>query len=117
MILIAFVNTLNVTVELLILYRRAWRPIAEAIEGTDRNWLEIIGFGARLALGGPAIGAVIGVGGAFFLGYVINDALIEVSLTIILAYSTFALCEATAVKASLSLKYYSMCFRSWCCTV
>lgn len=94
---------------LLFLYRRAW-SIAEAIEGTDRNWLEIIGFGARLALGGPAIGAVIGVGGAFILGYVINDALIEVSLTIILAYSTFALCEATAIKAGLCFNYCFMCF-------
>ncbi|CAN0496986.1 unnamed protein product, partial [Laminaria digitata] len=67
----------------------------EAVEGKSRNWHEIIEFGARLALGGPAIGAAIGVGGAFVLGYVINDPLVEVSLTVLLAFVTFALCEST----------------------
>lgn len=70
----------------------------EAVEGHSRNWHEVIEFGSRLALGGPAIGAVIGMMGAFVLGYVINDALVEVSLTVLLAFSTFALCEATRVK-------------------
>ncbi|CAM9193771.1 unnamed protein product, partial [Ectocarpus fasciculatus] len=72
----------------------------EAVEGHSRNWHEVIEFGSRLALGGPAIGAVIGIMGAFVLGYVINDALVEVSLTVLLAFSTFALCEATRVKVS-----------------
>ncbi|CAM9175603.1 unnamed protein product [Ectocarpus sp. 12 AP-2014] len=72
----------------------------EAVEGHSRNWHEVIEFGSRLALGGPAIGAVIGIMGAFVLGYVINDALVEVSLTVLLAFSTFALCEATHVKVS-----------------
>lgn len=76
-------------------------PIAaqtEAVEGHTRNWHEVLEFGSRLALGGPAIGAVIGLAGAFVLGYVINDALVEVSLTVLLAFATFALCEATRIK-------------------
>lgn len=68
------------------------------MEGIDRNWHQILSFGARLALGGPAIGAIIGLIGAFVLGYVINDALVEVSLTLLLAFATFALCEDTDVK-------------------
>eukprot|EP00752_Nemacystus_decipiens_P004989 g4537.t1 len=72
----------------------------EAVEGHTRNWHQVLEFGSRLALGGPAIGAVIGLAGAFVLGYVINDALVEVSLTVLLAYSTFALCEATKIKVS-----------------
>ncbi|CAM9333885.1 unnamed protein product [Scytosiphon promiscuus] len=72
----------------------------EAVEGHSRNWHEVIEFGCRLALGGPAIGAVVGIMGAFVLGYVINDALVEVSLTLLLAFSTFALCEATSIKVS-----------------
>lgn len=70
----------------------------EAVEGHSRNWHEVLEFGSRLALGGPAIGGAMGIAGAFALGYVINDALVEVSLTVVLAYSTFALCEATSVK-------------------
>lgn len=68
------------------------------MEGHTRNWHEVLEFGSRLALGGPAIGAVIGLAGAFVLGYVINDALVEVSLTVLLAFATFALCEATRIK-------------------
>lgn len=77
-------------------------PPTEAVEGHTRNWHEVLEFGSRLALGGPAIGASIGLAGAFVLGYVINDALVEVSLTVLLAFSTFALCEATRVKVITS---------------
>lgn len=73
------------------------------MEGHTRNWHQVLEFGARLALGGPAIGAAIGLAGAFVLGYVINDALVEVSLTVLLAFSTFALCEATRVKVRFDL--------------
>ena len=75
------------------------------MEGKSRNWHEILEFGSRLALGGPAIGAAIGVGGAFILGYVINDPLVEVSLTVLLAFVTFALCESTDVKVQSGSKY------------
>lgn len=68
------------------------------MEGHSRNWHEVLEFGCRLALGGPAIGAVVGLLGAFVLGYVINDALVEVSLTLLLAFATFALCESTTIK-------------------
>lgn len=74
---------------------------SEAVEGVTREWYEVIEFGARLALGGPAIGAVIGVVGAFSLGYVINDVFVEVSLSVILAYCTFTLCEGTDIKVGL----------------
>lgn len=83
---------------LLLLLLPIYIYITEAVEGESRNWHEILEFGVRLALGGPAIGAVIGLAGAFILGYVINDALVEVSLTVLLAYCTFAICEATQVK-------------------
>lgn len=43
----------------------------------------------------------IGLLGAFVLGYVINDPLVEVPLTIVLTYCTFALCEDTSIKVSV----------------
>ncbi|CAN0216155.1 unnamed protein product, partial [Discosporangium mesarthrocarpum] len=72
----------------------------EAVEGKERTVGEIIDFGARLALGGPAIGIALGVIASLVLGFVVNDALTEITLTVVMAFSTFALCESTKIKVS-----------------
>ena len=47
--------------------------------------------------------------GASFLGYVLNDALVEVTVTVVLAYSSFALCEDTSVKVRVKSNCSSFC--------
>jgi len=72
----------------------------EALEGHSRSWDEVIEFGSRLALGGPVVGIVAGFVGAFIIGYIVNDPLAEIILTVIISYGTFALCESTELKVS-----------------
>eukprot|EP00752_Nemacystus_decipiens_P009788 g8739.t1 len=75
----------------------------ENLEGYGRSAGEVVQFAARLALGGPAIGLAIGLLGSFVMGYLINDVVTEVSLTLLLSYGTFALCESTTLKVSGAL--------------
>lgn len=55
---------------------------------------------ARLSLGGPLVGIVMGCVGTFALGYVIDDASTEITITIIVCFSAFLISEATNLRVS-----------------
>lgn len=68
----------------------------------------MVEFAARLSLGGPALGIVIGLLGSFVMGFIINDVVTEVSLTLLLSYGSFALAESTDLKVGSI--YWYLCF-------
>ncbi|CAM9476498.1 unnamed protein product [Chrysoparadoxa australica] len=72
----------------------------EAALGETRSAGEIWWFGVRLALGGPALGILFGIVGAYALGHIVNDIESEVTATVILAWGVFTLCSYTAIKVS-----------------
>lgn len=47
---------------------------------------------------GPVVGVVLGMLGSFSLGYIIDDGLTEITLTVIVCFSAFMISEATKVN-------------------
>ena len=52
----------------------------------------------RLGLGGPAVGFLTGMIGSFAIGYILEDHLSEITLTVVVCFSSFLLAEATPIK-------------------
>lgn len=44
------------------------------------------------------MGAVIGMFGSFLLGYIIDDAMTEITVTLIVCFSSFMISESTTVR-------------------
>lgn len=61
---------------------------------------EIISFFARLSIGGPGLGLVVGEIGVFFLGLIMNDPPSEVTLVASLVYGCWLLAESTPLHVS-----------------
>ena len=57
---------------------------------------------------GPVVGVVLGMLGSFSLGYIIDDAMTEITLTVIVCFSAFMISEATEVCTTHWV---------WCCWV
>lgn len=62
----------------------------------DRSLGESIGFFLQLALGGPALGVLFGIVATFWIQYIYNDLLTEISVTLVTAYLTFYVAEDVA---------------------
>ncbi|CAM9593123.1 unnamed protein product [Sphacelaria rigidula] len=58
----------------------------------------VITQGLRLGLGGPCVGLFVGTIGAFFVGYILEDHLSEITCTVVVCFSAFLLAEATPLK-------------------
>ncbi len=74
----------------------AFELCLESVLGIDRSPGEIVAYGVRLSLGGPAIGIIAGIIGCYALSCVFNDPVAEIAMTLLLAYGTFILCEVEA---------------------
>eukprot|EP00903_Cladosiphon_okamuranus_P022319 g20525.t1 len=70
----------------------------------------------RMSFGGPVVGLVMGMFGSFLLGYIIDDAMTEITLTLIVCFSSFMISESTklhvsgvlaAVTAGLVMSFYA----------
>lgn len=59
----------------------------------SRDVGESIGFFARLALGGPALGIGCGIVATLWIKCIFNNIFMEISLTLVSAYLTFYLAE------------------------
>lgn len=59
---------------------------------------------ARLGLGGPVIGFLTGMLGSFAIGYILEDHLSEITLTVVVCFSSFLLAEATPIKVRVDLE-------------
>ena len=62
----------------------------------ERDLGQSITFFLQLALGGPAIGILFGLGATFWIQYIYNDLLTEISVTLVTAYLTFYVAEDVA---------------------
>eukprot|EP00210_Caulerpa_lentillifera_P006651 g6354.t1 len=62
----------------------------------DRSFGESVEFFFQLAFGGPAIGILFGLAATFWIQYIYNDLLTEISLTLVSAYLTFYVAEDVA---------------------
>ncbi len=74
----------------------AFELCLESVLGIERSPAEIIAYGARLSLGGPAIGILAGMIGCYALSCVFNDPVAEITMTLLLAYGTFVICTIDA---------------------
>lgn len=60
----------------------------------------MVGMGVQLAAVGPIWGAVCAIAITVLLGYVYNDAISEVTMTVVGCYTAFAAAEGTALETS-----------------
>ncbi len=74
----------------------AFELCLESVLGVDRSVGQYIAEGARLALGGPAIGILSGIIGCYALSFIFNDPISEITLTLLLSYGTYTLSEIDA---------------------
>eukprot|EP00122_Pirum_gemmata_P012170 Pgem_evm1s11300 len=65
----------------------------QQLKGEDRDVGEMVEFFAQLALGGPSVGILFGVGACLFLGLTYFDSIVETTIIIILPFATFWVCE------------------------
>ncbi|CAM9911883.1 unnamed protein product, partial [Chrysoparadoxa australica] len=74
----------------------------DALIGTaaDSDPATVIKTAARLSLGGPLVGAVLGMAGSFCLGYIMDDGQSEITVTVIVCFTSFLIAEATALHVS-----------------
>ncbi|CAN0374685.1 unnamed protein product, partial [Hapterophycus canaliculatus] len=71
----------------------------DAFVGTaDSSPAQVLQTAVRMSFGGPLVGAVIGMFGSFLLGYIIDDAMTEITLTVIVCFSSFMISESTTVR-------------------
>lgn len=68
----------------------------------DRNGGEIIGYFFQLSAGGVFLGFVTGAALVHILGYIMDDPLAEISLTMVACYGTFYLAEGASHDVHVS---------------
>jgi CPA1 family monovalent cation:H+ antiporter len=71
-----------------------------AAQGTPVSALQVVGQVALVIAGSLALGAVVGIGGARIL-YSINDALLETTITLLMAYGGYLLADHLALSGPL----------------
>ncbi len=74
----------------------AFKLCLESVLGKNRSVGQIIAYGTRLSLGGPAMGILGGIIGCYALSRVFNDPVTEITITLLLAYGVFTVCETEA---------------------
>ena len=65
-------------------------------EGTELDAGMVTEMFAQLALGGPALGVAFAIAAVYWLGYVFDDVILEISITLIAAYLCFYVAEEFA---------------------
>ncbi|KAG5188562.1 Cation/H+ exchanger, partial [Tribonema minus] len=71
-----------------------------AVEGDELTAGDVPVMFIRASLGGPAIGFVLGLAAAQALRLIVNDALAEITLTLVMCYSTWLVAENTPIHVS-----------------
>lgn len=69
--------------------------------GSTRNPMSSFGFFCQMALGGPALGVGFAIMTTWWLGLVFNDAMVEISMTLVTAYLTFYVAEDLLVVSGV----------------
>lgn len=64
------------------------------------DWADTVVLAVRLALGGPLVGIVVGVICAILVGYIFNDPISEIAVTVIACYASFLVAEGTPLHVS-----------------
>ncbi|EGB08653.1 hypothetical protein AURANDRAFT_71604 [Aureococcus anophagefferens] len=78
-----------------VFYRRCAR------EGVSSLGFAVVApYALRMALCGPLLGAAVGQAASVFLGFVYEDPVAEIALTLAAAYGTFCLCEMVTVDGA-----------------
>ena len=78
-----------------VFYRRCAR------EGASSLGVAVVApYALRMALCGPLLGAAVGQAASVFLGFVYEDPVAEIALTLAAAYGTFCLCEMVTVDGA-----------------
>lgn len=62
--------------------------------------LEVFVSVLRLSVGGPIIGLCIGATASWVLGFILNDPLSEITITLVVGYGSFIVAESTGLHAS-----------------
>ncbi|GMH39853.1 hypothetical protein BSKO_07757 [Bryopsis sp. KO-2023] len=65
----------------------------EMVGGASRTTISSVGFFCQMALGGPAVGILFGIAATYWLALVFNDAIVEISITLVTTYLTFYVAE------------------------
>ncbi|KAA0167706.1 hypothetical protein FNF27_07268 [Cafeteria roenbergensis] len=68
--------------------------------GEEKTIEELVGFGLQLSLGGPLLGAIFAAISIVALSYLYNDAVSEITVTVVGCYSVFMIAEATMLHTS-----------------
>ncbi|CAM9498813.1 unnamed protein product, partial [Ectocarpus sp. 12 AP-2014] len=66
----------------------------------DSSPAQVLVTAVRMSFGGPMVGLALGMFGSFLLGYIIDDAMTEITVTVIVCFSSFIISEATALHVS-----------------
>jgi NhaP-type Na+/H+ or K+/H+ antiporter len=54
----------------------------------------------RLSIGGPLIGIAVGAAASYVLGFILNDPLSEITVTVVVGFGCYVLAESTGAHAS-----------------
>ncbi len=86
----------------------AFELFLESVLGTDRSPAEFIAYGARLSLGGPALGILAGIIGCYVLSCIFNDPVAEITVTVLLAYGAFVICTVAKLSGVLAVVFLGL---------
>ncbi|OIV91667.1 hypothetical protein TanjilG_26520 [Lupinus angustifolius] len=82
--------------------------------GETFNWTAIIKFLAQVSLGGVGIGLAFGIASVLWLGFIFNDSVIEISLTLAISYiGYFTAQEGAIVSGVLTVMSLGMFYSAY----
>ncbi|RHN42306.1 putative cation/H+ exchanger, cation/H+ exchanger, CPA1 family [Medicago truncatula] len=82
--------------------------------GETFNWLAIIKFLAQVSLGAVGIGIAFGIASVLWLGFIFNDTVIEISLTLAVSYVAYYTAQVSAeVSGVLALMSFGMFYSAF----
>ncbi|CAL0329851.1 unnamed protein product [Lupinus luteus] len=82
--------------------------------GETFNWIAIIKFLAQVSLGAVGIGVAFGIVSVLWLGFIFNDTVIEISLTLAVSYiAYFTAQEGAAVSGVLTVMSLGMFYSAF----
>ena len=85
-------------------------PLLHLIFFPDRPVSYCVFFCLLVRETGPLVGLVLGMFGSFLLGYIIDDAMTEITLTLIVCFSSFMISESTSVRRFVSCLFLFFSF-------